>query len=61
MAKIEKRNYEQTNGKIRVLWEQANRLIAKHEDLQAQILDLKQKNAQLNSALNNAIEGTNNV
>jgi len=61
MAKIEKRNYEQTNGKIRVLWEQANRLIAKHEDLQAQILDLKQKNAQLNSALNNAIEGKNNV
>jgi hypothetical protein len=61
MPDFPKKTYEQTSNKIRTLWEQANYLIAKHEALLEKLNTLEQKVKQLNSSLNGAIEGTNNV
>lgn len=61
MVDLPKKTYEQTHGKIRVLWEQANRLIAKHEELLNKINLLNEKVKQLDSGITGAIEGTNNV
>jgi len=61
MVDLPKRSYSQTPNKIRVLWEQANRLIAKHEELSDKMNLLEDKLDALQKSLNYTIEGTQDV
>lgn len=58
MADQPKRNYNQTPNKLRVLWEQANRLIAKHEELDAKLKTLDDKVKLLQASITFTLEGT---